>query len=53
MAVKNKKIAAIDLACQIVYEYEDWSDEHVSDMMQTYIDCGDPAPCTGDELLDL
>ena len=44
---------AVSLACQIVYEYDNWGAEHVSDMMATYDACGDRPPCTGDELMDL
>ncbi len=51
--MSTKKEQAVGLSLQIVYEYENWGDEHVSDMIQTYKDCGDPAPCTGDMLLHL
>jgi len=47
----KRKSDAVGLAFQIVTDYPDWGDEHVSDMIQTY-DRGE-APCTGDELLDL
>ena len=52
MKMKNRKMA-VSLACQIVFEYPGWGDEHVSDMYQTYTDCGDRPPCTADELMDL
>jgi len=40
------------LAAQIVFEYPEWGDEHIDDFMRTYSDCGDTAPCDGDELYD-
>lgn len=48
-----KKSEAIGLALQIVFEYENWGDEHVSDMLSTYTETGERPPCTGDELYDL
>ena len=50
---RGKKKDAVGLALQIVYEYEDWTEEHVSDMFNTYAECGDTPPCTGDDLEDL
>ena len=50
--MKNKKIV-IGLACQIVYEYPDWSDQHVSDMLKTYSDNGEKLPCDYDTLIDM
>lgn len=40
----------VNLALQIVYDYDDWGDEHVSEMIATYED-GDPPPCDGDTLM--
>lgn len=51
MARNTKKANAIGLAVQIVFEYDDWGWEHISDMLSTYED-GD-APCSADELYDL
>jgi len=48
--MKNNK-KAIGLALQIVYEYENWGWEHISDMLATYEDT--KPPCDGDELHDL
>jgi len=48
--MKNKKIV-VGLACQIVYEY-DWTDQHVSDMLNTYDD-GEKRPCDYDTLMDM
>jgi hypothetical protein len=39
------------LAAQIVFEYPEWNDEHISEFMKLF-DHDDPAPCTGDELYD-
>lgn len=44
---------ACGVAAQIVFEYPGWGDEHVSDMYNTYRDCGEKPPCSGDELMDL
>ena len=44
---------SIGLALQIAYEYENWNEEHVSDMLATYTSCGDKPPCSYDELMDL
>jgi hypothetical protein len=48
--MKNKK-EAVELAAQIVWEYPEWTGEHVSDMMATY-DKG-TEPCSLSELYDL
>ena len=48
--MRNKK-DAIGLALQIVYEYDNWGSEHISDMMATYEDT--KPPCNGNELYDL
>lgn len=45
------RLAAFELAAQIVFEYEDWGDEHVEDMFQTYADCGDKPPCPSSDHL--
>jgi len=44
--------ATIGVACQIAYEYEDWTQEHVSDMYNTYKETGEKPPCSYDELYD-
>lgn len=49
--MKNKK-NAVGLATQIVFEYSDWGDEHISDMMATF-ELSSKAPCSGYELQDL
>jgi hypothetical protein len=49
--MKQKKNAIL-LACQIVYEYENWTVEHISDMLNTY-EPPSVAPCDGNELMDL
>ncbi len=49
--MKNKKYA-VGLACQIVFEYEGWGDEHIMDMLATF-EPASSAPCTGFELQDL
>lgn len=51
--MKNKP-EAVGLACQIAFEYEDWGDEHVYEMLQIYVHTGEkPAPCDYDELMAL
>jgi len=35
-------------AAQLVFEYEGWGCEHVSDMFRTYEECGETAPCDFD-----
>jgi len=50
--MRDKK-AAIGLACQLAFEYDPCGDEEISDMYQTYRDCGDKPPCSADELQDL
>jgi len=42
---------AVELACQIGYEYENPGWEHISDMMATYED--ERPPCDGDTLYNL
>lgn len=44
--------ATLELAAQIVFEYPDWDSAHISDMMATYRESGDKAPCTADQLED-
>jgi hypothetical protein len=51
--VSKKKETVVGLACQIAYEYPEWGEEHVSDMLRTYRENGEKAPCSGDELLDM
>lgn len=42
----------IGLALQLEWEYPDWGDEHVTDMIRTYTDNGEKAPCSMDTLND-
>jgi len=44
---------AVLLALQIAYEYDDWGQAHVSEMLDTYDDSGEVPPCSYDELMDL
>ena len=44
---------AVGLALQISFEYPDWGDEHISEMLQTYKHTGEPVPCNYTELQDL
>jgi hypothetical protein len=44
---------AVGLALQIAYEYPDWGDEHVSEMLDTYQHTGEKRPCNYDELMML
>jgi len=46
-----KKNEAVGLACQIVYEYNNWGWEHISDMLATY-ERPEKPPCDGDELMN-
>ncbi len=39
-----------EVAAQIVYEYPDWNEAHVNDIMRTYAEVGEIAPCDGDQL---
>lgn len=41
-----------ELAAQIVFEYENFGQEHISEMYQTYEESGDKPPCTFHELED-
>lgn len=43
--------AAVGLACQLVFEYDPCTDEHVSEMMATYEE-EDP-PCDSHDLMGL
>lgn len=45
--------AASGVATQIVFDYPNWGEEHVSDMLDTYKHTGGPAPCDYDELMSL
>ena len=44
---------AVGVALQIVFEYPDWTQEHVEDMFKTYESSGEEPPCSFDELEDL
>jgi len=44
---------AVGAACQLAYEYEDVGYEHISDMYNTYRECGERPPCTADQFEDL
>ena len=50
--MRDKK-AAISVACQLAFDYEDCGQEHISDMYNTYRECGDTPPCSYDDLEDL
>ena len=54
MSQKKSKFsqATIELAAQIVFEYPEWSSEHIGDMMATYAESGDRPPCSANELED-
>lgn len=36
---------AVGTAVQLAYEYEDVGCEHMSDMFNTFQECGEPEPC--------
>lgn len=42
----------LELAAQVVFEYPEWGDEHIQEMLATYRACGDKPPCTADQLED-
>jgi hypothetical protein len=45
----KKKTEAVGIALQIVFEYPDWTAEHVDEMLN----CSEKRPCSGDELYEL
>ncbi len=47
------KAETIGLACQLAFDYENPGWEHVSDMLATYDETGEVAPCDGDDLHDM
>ena len=49
--MKNKSLIA-GIACQIAYEYPNWTDEHVGEMLRISDDIPEPRPCSYDTLCD-
>ena len=52
--IKTKTLSEVDgLALQIVFEYPDWSGEHIEEMLALYEEeDGDEIPTSYDELYD-
>ncbi len=50
---KKKNEILIGTALQIVFEYPDWTDEHVSEMYATFKETGDRVNFSSTDLMDM